>query len=102
MIVSDASPIIGLSRVSHLHLLPAVYNQILIPPAVRDDAIRQGMSAVDIDRATWIAIRSPRDSAMVDQLRHVERLDLGEAETITLASEFGLGLVIYELSLIHI
>lgn len=34
LVVADASPIIGLGRAGHLHLLPAVFATVTAPPAV--------------------------------------------------------------------
>lgn len=85
-----------LSHAGRLALLPALYERIVIPPAVRDDAIRRGVSAADIDQARWLSVRPPLDSSMVEQLLHVEGLDLGESEAIVLAMQLGLRLLIDE------
>jgi predicted nucleic acid-binding protein len=96
LIVSDASPLIALSRIGYLQLLPTLYTRILIPPAVREDASRRGVSASDLDGASWLTLRAPRDAALVDELRHVEPLDLGESEAIALAAELGMRLILDE------
>ena len=58
--------------------------------------MRRGVRPADIDQATWLAVRAPRDSTLVEQLLHVEDLDLGESEAIALAVQFGLRLLIDE------
>lgn len=54
------------------------------------------MDATVLDHAAWLAVVSPRDSAMVEQLLHVEDLDQGESEAIVLAGERGMGLLLDE------
>lgn len=68
----------------------------MIPPAVRDDAIRRGVSPPEIDQARWLSVIAPRDASMVDQLVHVEDLDPGESEAIVLAIQLGLRLLVDE------
>ena len=54
------------------------------------------MSVATLDGVPWLAVASPRDSSMVDQLLHVEGLDPGESEAIVLASERGMHLILDE------
>lgn len=96
MIVSDASPLIVLSRVGRLEWLSALYGQVHIPPAVRDEAMRRGVSPADLDNAPWLSVRAVRDGTAVEQLRDVDRLDPGESEAIVLAGELGLRLIMDE------
>ncbi|MEH1951015.1 MAG: hypothetical protein V7K77_29280 [Nostoc sp.] len=42
VIVADSSPLISLSIIEQLEILPQLYQRILIPPAVWDEVTVQG------------------------------------------------------------
>lgn len=75
-IVTDSACLIGLERIGHLDLLPALFEPILIPPEVNREF---GVIFA------WLRIESPSDAAMVATLKLL--VDDGEAEAIALASE---------------
>jgi predicted nucleic acid-binding protein len=81
--------------VGRLDLLPALYDTILIPPAVHAEAAAQGSGAIDLAQAIWLTVQAPVDSAAVDELRR-SGLDDGESEAIVLADELGARLLIDE------
>ncbi len=85
MLTANAGPRIALGRIGHLALLPALYQTILVPPAVYQevthDPTRPG--AVAVQHAAWIQPRAVSDPAAVQSLR--VWLDLGESEAIVLA-----------------
>ena len=76
--------------------LSALYGQVRIPPAVRDEAERPGVLRADIDAEPWLTVQPVRDATAVEQLRDVDRLDPGESEAIVLAREPGLRLIMDE------
>jgi len=89
--------LIALTRVGHLHLLPELYGQVLIPPAVRDEALRRGVNLAGPMQDGWLLTQAPVDGTAVARLRGGSLpLDLGESEAIVLAMELGLRLLIDE------
>ncbi len=78
-VVADSSPLIALERVEHLHLLPALFERVMIPFAVKrevfaDRPLPEWVEAVAITQTV-----STRLAAM--------RLGPGEREAIALAVE---------------
>jgi predicted nucleic acid-binding protein len=80
IVVSDTSAITTLIQVERLHLLFDLFENILIPTAVRDEIIR-GHSQLP----HGLAVVSVHDFASVARLQ--KSLDLGEAEAIILSKE---------------
>lgn len=89
--VSNAGPLIHLARINHLHLLPALFDEVLIPVAVW-----QEVSPDDIDVPDLAALRQAVDagwlrvhavSATSGAARLQADLDPGESEAIMLARE---------------
>lgn len=82
----DASPIIGLSKIRKLRLLPRLYDEIIIPPLVYEDVVvrgagRAGSRALKIAVETgWIQIVHPPPNLVPPPL-----LGTGEGEVIALA-----------------
>lgn len=88
IVVSNTSPVLNLARIGRLQLLPALYNQLVIPTAVYAELVRPVGNlppAIDLSSMTWLSIAAPKDHNRVEQL--CEELDLGEAEAIVLATE---------------
>ena len=85
IVVADASPIICLTRIGRLHLLPDLFGVVIIPTTVRDE-IAAGSHGHDILAACpWIEVRSVSDSGRLEAL--AVDLDRGEAAAIALALE---------------
>lgn len=42
LIISDTSPIINLAAIEHLHLLPDLFSEIIIPYAVYHEVVVKG------------------------------------------------------------
>ena len=86
-VVSDTSPINYLIRVGEIDLLPQIFGEILIPPAVLQELRHEGAPLAVQEWASriplWVRVLAP---AGVDQA-----LDLGpgEMEAIALAKEIG-------------
>lgn len=76
IVVSDSTCLIALERIGRLELLPAVFEQIWIPPAV---AAEFGQSL------PWLQVRAPADARAVAAYEAV--VDAGEAAAIALATE---------------
>jgi len=95
-VIVDTTPIIALSSVGQLDLLRALFDRVIVPPAVHDELRaggwgRPGFSAVE--EAPWMVTVQ-----LVDPSRAVmlSDLDRGEAEVIALALERGANLVILD------
>ena len=87
--VSNSSPLIGLSRVGRLEVLPALYDPVWIPPAVQREVVSAGQSRAGSPEvaaaiaAGWLQVVEPSDAALLARLRI--DLDPGESEAIALA-----------------
>ena len=88
MIVSNTSPIINLACIGHLELLPALFGEIVVPPAVfREVTADQpdAPGAMAIRMASWVRQQPVENQPLVASLRL--ELDSGEAEAIACALE---------------
>ncbi|MCF7976722.1 MAG: DUF3368 domain-containing protein [Chromatiaceae bacterium] len=88
MVVSNSSPIINLACIGRLDLLPALYDTIVIPPAVLHETtmvLPNAPGAAIVRAASWIQCREVANSSLVASLRL--ELDPGEAEAIACALE---------------
>jgi predicted nucleic acid-binding protein len=87
-VVSNASPLINLTRVGRLHLLPELFEEIFIPEAVWDEVVVQGKEhpgAKELKVADWVKMHRVANRELTHALR--QQLDAGEAEAIVLALE---------------
>jgi predicted nucleic acid-binding protein len=88
LVVADTSPLHYLVLIQHETILPALYEQVAIPPAVLADL--QQSRTPDLVRAwvthlpVWLKVRQPRQ---VLDARQFPRLGAGEREAIALAQE---------------
>jgi predicted nucleic acid-binding protein len=86
IVVSDASPLITLAGVGQLHLLHALYGEVLIPSAIWDEVVHDGRPGVqDVLSATWIRIVQVAQDSYLMALQ--TDLDDGEAEALALAAD---------------
>lgn len=88
IVVSDASPIIGLAAVGQLDLLRTQFGRVLIPQAVLEEITAADSSAPgvrEVRRESWIQVVEVKDSSSTEAL--ALELDRGEAEAIALAIE---------------
>ena len=100
IVVSDASPILNLAAVHKLHLLRDLYAEIVLPPAVERELVRNGihleLSLLDPSRLdrSWTRVVAAVDQNAVAVLR--EQLDPGEAEAIVVAGELEADLLLVD------
>jgi len=88
IVVSDATPLIGLTKLGRLELLKELFGMLRIPGSVYAEVVtdaRGRPGALEISRAAWIVTQAPVDRTKVDYLR--ADLDAGEAEALVLAEE---------------
>lgn len=82
-IVSNTTPLIALTGVGHLHLLPALYGAIYIPIAVYQEFQTGRLrhpSTPDLDSQSWVIVQGISSNPAIPP-----SLDAGEAEAISLA-----------------
>lgn len=100
VVVSDTSLLIHLSGLGHLALLRALYQQVLIPPAVWRETVEEGAGRAgeaevrEAVRSGWMEVRPVASGPLVHLLK--EGLDDGEAEAIAPAFEAGADLVLLD------
>jgi predicted nucleic acid-binding protein len=87
IVVADSSPLRYLILIEHVHVLPALFGEVLVPPAVVTELINertpQQIRAWLANQPEWLRVQPPRDT--LPQLRTV--IDDGEREAIALALE---------------
>ena len=96
-VVSNASPLINLACVGQLDLLPHIFDQLLIPDAVWQEVVIEGVGqpgAIEIQHSNWISRKTVSNLQLVQSLR--QELDPGEAEAIALAIEIGADLLLMD------
>jgi predicted nucleic acid-binding protein len=96
-VVSDAGPLITLSRAGYLDLLPVLFGQIIVPHAVYAEVIDIGKDrpgARELRRANWLIKKATADSNALRVLKG--QLGLGEAEAIVLAQELKADLLLLD------
>ena len=86
VVVSDSTCLIGLERIRQLELLPQLFDEVFVPPAVAAEF------GITLD---WLKVRTPGDAAHVATLKLL--VDEGEAEAIALAKELGCEVILDDL-----
>ena len=86
VVVSDSACLIGLERIGQLDLLPKLFAEIFVPPAV---ATEFGV------RLNWLKIQAPTDAAEVAAFQSL--VDEGEGEAIALAKQLGCEVILDDL-----
>lgn len=80
VVVSNSSPLIALARIQRLDLLPAIFESVLIPPAVA----REIAPSIPV-LPNWLRVQAPNVLLPASLLRR--RLGDGEWEALALAIE---------------
>ncbi|MDP9371505.1 MAG: DUF3368 domain-containing protein [Chloroflexota bacterium] len=91
-VVSDAGPIIHLSWIDHLDLLDALFEEVLLPPAVREEVLAAPTGALGLERIAaalgqgWLRVHPlPIEATAELRLPMHGVLAQGEREAIVLA-----------------
>jgi len=103
-VVVNASPLIHLSKAHALRLLIAIFDEVLIPPAVYKEVVSRGLErgyedAARVKRAVdqgEIVVRDAPSWRVKEVLDSFPKLDLGEAEVLALALELGVAVIVDE------
>jgi predicted nucleic acid-binding protein len=99
VVISNASPLIGLCSINLLYILKNLWNEIVIPEAVYKEVVINGAGKQGIDIIVnacreWIKVVSVKNRQEVEVLQAI--LDEGEAEVIALGQELGAGLLLLD------
>jgi len=100
-VISNTSPLIALSAIGDLGLLPQIFTSVLVPVAVEQEiaaGVRPWHVKVALDEALgagWMTLAAASTGPRVRALR--ERLGAGEGEAIALAKERHLPVLIDDL-----
>lgn len=97
IVISDAGPLIALSKIDLLYILQKFFKEVIIPEGVWKEVVERGKgkpSSKIVEKADWITIRKVKDKLSVDVLCH--GIDRGEAETIVLAKELDANLILLD------
>ena len=88
IVVSDTSPILNLTRIGRIEILPALFGQVLIPLDVERELRRSArdLPLFDLAALPWLTVATAKDRTQVQRFR--DELDAGEAEAIALAIEY--------------
>lgn len=96
MIVTDATPLLHLTRAGHLDLLPALYERIVVPTSVWEEAAgkdgpRSEAQVLRDASRTWLEVRplSGRERRLSESFRRGAPIGRGEADAIALAEALG-------------
>ena len=92
-VVSNTGPLIALAQIGQFNLLQALFEQVVIPPAVRAE-IQDDVSRAALTAAEWLVVLPPADPLAVQLLQ--EELDAGESEAIILAKELSADLLLVD------
>ena len=96
-VIINTSPLISLSIIEKLDILPALFEEIYIPMAVFQEAVILGKGkygSVDIENAIWLKKTEITNTHLRDSI--ALSLDYGESEVITLAKEMEISTVIID------
>lgn len=97
IVVSDASPLINLSRIGKIELLHRLFGALVIPAAVWNEVVVEGhgLPGAELVRScSWITKGEVNNAPLVHTLR--QELDGGEAEAIVLALEMRADLLLMD------
>ena len=94
LVIADSSPIIALINIGHIHVLPGLFGQIVIPPEIsaellqpnRPHAVREFVAS----HPAWLVERAP---AAVEP---IPAIHAGEAAAISLAQELKADLLLID------
>ncbi len=96
-VIADATPLIYLAAIGKFDLLGVLYGRIVIPYAVYDEVVTQGVGrpgAAETAGAAWVDRQAVSDPAKVTSLQ--THLDRGESEAIVLAEKLHADLVVMD------
>ena len=87
-VIVNSTPLIVLAEIDKLNLFKDIYGSISVAQAVYDEVVNKGQGRQDawkIKKCRWINVNNVNDDNYVNFIMDEFKLDLGEAETISLA-----------------
>ncbi len=102
MILSNASPLIYLSKINKIHILKSLFNYIIIPKAVYEEVIAKGRAEKFLDvlkkeRAINDSCIKVKDTKINREIQQFSsEIDEGEIALISLANELKPNLIIID------
>ena len=99
IVVSNATPIISLTKAGILDLLGSLYEEILIPQAVYDELTTNNTFSHEVNtikECKFLTVRKVGNEFAVKLLQKQLNLDLGESESIVLAESIHSDLLIID------
>lgn len=90
VIIADASPLIALSRINHIHLIRELFGEVVITEIVRDEILAGGhadsLPVKDAIEAGWMVLVEAADLEEIDDKSvSLGGLDAGEKSSLQLA-----------------
>lgn len=83
-VFSNTTPFISLSSIDLLHLLPAIFGEVIVAPSVVQECNEGGRIFVpDLTTLPWVTVRPVQSEK---QLPALFELDRGERDTLLLAA----------------
>lgn len=92
VVIADASPLIALARLQHLHLLKALFHEVIITNTVQSEILKGGAFSdlAELEQAIkagWLQVLRLEMPAITDDFNaSVEGLDAGEASSLRWAA----------------
>ena len=96
IVVADAGPIIHLSLIGYLDLIPALFGRVVVPRRVYEEVVQpeSGMpGSEELRNASWVDLHEGNIRPELSRLLE-SHLDSGEAAAIALALDLGADLVL--------
>lgn len=97
--MADAGPLIYLSWIDHLHILGQLFEEVIVPTAVRDEVLASPVGTLGLDNIKraldqgWLRVQAP-SGALRSVAESLDSLDAGELAAIALAEELAADLLL--------
>lgn len=95
-VVINSSPLISLSLIGQMKLLPKLYDEVIVPKSVYNEVVVKGKGKAgseELEGINCFTVLETENVVLKDTI--MLELDEGEAEVISIAKEKGIQNVIY-------
>lgn len=76
LVIADSSPLIALVNIGHIDVLPQLFREIVIPPAVAAEITTSARPQIVRDfataRPTWLKVQTPKLVQQIPELHQGE------------------------------
>lgn len=94
MVVSNTTPFISLCSINMLHLIPAIFESVVVAASVQEECIEGGKIFVpNLTTLPWVTVLSVQPNRHLPALFELDR---GERDTLLLASEHAGAMVLMD------